>query len=327
MKRIVMTLLCSVGVWFGACDSSSLGGTETGNPPTSETRTLIGSVAPTTTPSTSVKSLASTLCAADLLVAVDSAAQTTQAEVDDDCRFEMTLTVRKAYAMTFSLSGSFVATFVYNPGYTSVTSSMWVVGRGSDDLNLGLATFTDDEAISEVNFASINDQDEDGFFDFDDEDDNGDGTRDEEEPDCDLDGFWDSHDDDDAACEEEDEEGGDEEEDTEGADGTGIVLAVVPRNNQLEVDLEKEIRVRTDCAINLESVTVDTFQVSGPDQAVVCTWELSDDGKTVDCEPQDALLPSTVYTALVSGVQCDNGSVVPDTTWSWTTDAAEEESE
>lgn len=207
MSRIFLSLLILFTLELAtACgSSSSLGGSEAGNPPDLTTRSLVGELVDS---SASVSAfLASSSCPADTVIAVDSTGTSTTATVAEDCTFELVLTVDKAYALQFVLDDEFVASMIFQNGANLTQSSVFVITAGDTTVNLGLIQISSGQAIPSIEPATECDQDEDGIDDYDDEDDNNDGVSDDTETDCDDDGYLNSYDEDDSTCDDSGNDG------------------------------------------------------------------------------------------------------------------------
>ena len=194
-----------------ACGGEGLlGGTEAGNPPV-ETRTISGQVSESTQNLVRSLLLSGTACPADTVLALDSLAQTTSAELNDSCSFSMTLAVNKAYAISLVKDDVFIASLIFNNTSRSLESTVMLVGSGETEISLGLITISGNRATPQTQPATQNDRDDDGVADYDD---------DEDDLDCDLDDYPDDYDEDEA-CEDEsgenDGDNSDESEDSETA--------------------------------------------------------------------------------------------------------------
>ena len=316
MKNFYFTIVfCCL---LAACGSG--GGSEIGNPNDTVLRPLIGTVSvggnASQNKSVSTKSVLGDLCGADTIQATDVAGSTENAELSDDCSFELNLTPGKPYLLGFIRDEAFIASLIVRNSSTTLETSIVFIAAGADPVDLGEVLIVGNRAIPGIQPATQNDRDGDGVADFDDDDDDNDGTSDDDEEDCDLDGFLD--DDDDDIC-----EAGDEDEDEESAS----VLEVQPRNNQgitfgSPVNLDEEIEVRFACEIDPDSVTDATFVVSSSGDNITCEFEIDND--EVNCKHEDDLfVANTTYTATLDGVFCENGDPVASTTWSWKTEEDE----
>lgn len=318
MKRFAKLLLAILSLaclQLTAC-SSSPGGTEFGNP----TREVEGTLATASASQNALTSffipsaMAAVACPADTAIATDSKGLTTRASVASDCSFSLSLTVNKAYALSFVLADEFVATLFVRNSATDLKSSVFVLSSGATTINLGNVIISDGEADPESDPASQNDEDGDGIDDFDDSDDDGDSVTDDDEEDCDLDGYDDGYDDDDADCDTD-------EDDDETA--TGTILDVYPENEAEFIALNETIEVLFDCDVDTTTVSQDSFSVEADDDTIACDYTFSESDTLVSCEHdgQD-FLPATTYSTTIDGVSCTDGTEVESESWSWTTDEA-----
>lgn len=288
---------------FNAC-----GGATGTQPSTNSTSTVSGTVASSnasTSTNFAVADYAVSGCLADSVVATDSDLATTLASVDGNCQFELSLALNKSYSIAFLLEDQFVANLVFDSGNQMGMTSSLRLGQSALTLDLGQITVTGNSAIPQTNPLSLIDCDDDGVYDYDDSDDDGDGIEDESEEDCDLDGHLDD-DDDDCAL-----------------DSNQQVIRVKPYDGHGDVDLDKDIKVYTRCALDLTNFTAEQFQVVASDNtAVDCSYKYSsyDLHAKIECEHIASLVPNTDYTVTVSGLVCSNGDSVPDVSFSFTTE-------
>lgn len=191
-----------VALIFASCGGgNSTGGAEAGNPPSAGIRAVTG-----TLPQSSIAET----CPADAVVATNSRAEATMADVESDCSFSLNLATGKAYTLGFVLGDEFIASMIFNNGSGMSGSMVMMVSEGDNPIELGLITFTNGNAFPGNEPSRQNDRDEDGRNDFEDEDDDDDDIADDEDnEDCDMDGFSDDMDEDRSFCEEEGSEGED----------------------------------------------------------------------------------------------------------------------
>lgn len=267
-------------------------------------------------------------CYADTVIATDTTGAAVTADVDAACDFSMELTPGKSYSIGFVLDGSFVASLVFDAGVTGFTSSALPVSDGTGAIDLGAIVLSGNVATSANNPLDECDSDDDGISDLDDSDDDNDGTDDASESDCDLDGVIDDNDDSD-----------DDESCSASFDATteARVLEVKPRNDpdtdagEDFVDLDKEIKARIGCVIDESSVTSETFSVvAGDGTALMCEYRFSDtddssEHQSIKCRHEsEDFLPDTDYTITISGVMCEDGRTVQESSWQFHTESAEE---
>lgn len=317
IKILVLFILFQSLVACGV--ENSLGGTEAGNPPIGS-RTVSGQV------SQSVSNLGRSLlvqiasCPVDTVIAVDSLAQTTIAELDDSCSFSLSLTINKAYAISLVKDDVFVASLVFYNTSRSLESTVMVVGDGSLEISLGLITISGNKATPQNQPASQNDRDDDGSSDYDDE---------EDDLDCDLDDYPDGYDEDEVCDDDDDneEDGDDSSENTSGtSEENAFVLEVVPKNDsnlsdeQGLVSPDEDIEVRFSCTIDTDSVNAETFAISDDNgNVLMCEFEYSSSNTRIKCE-HDGMEVNTNYTATIDGILCADESFVRATTWNWRTE-------
>lgn len=307
-KKIILSLLFAL--LFSACGFG--GGTEFGNPG-DPPRVVKGALSSS---SGSISKQLITGCRiADTVIATDSSAATQEEAIANDCTFEMTLTSRRAYAFSFWLNDAFVASLAFNNGSAFLSSEYMYLGSGTSAIDLGTITVAGRVMISSLIPAEQTDRDDDGISDFEDDDDDDDGTLDADEQDCDLDGIIDDEDDDQSEC-----------EDTTSSEGVALVLEVEPRRGEgvgdpnNAVDLDAEVQARFSCAVNVSTVTADTFSVEANDDAIECAYELSGSDERVSCRhDDDPFGADTIYTVTVDGVECQSGEQVLSTSWPFQT--------
>lgn len=318
MKRFAKLFLAifSLACLQVAACSSSPGGTEFGNP----TREVEGTLTTASASQDTITSffiphaMAAVACPADTAIATDSKGLTTTTSVASDCSFSLSLTVNKAYAVSFVLADEFVATLFVRNSATDLKSSVFVLSSGATAMDLGDVIISDGEADPESDPASQNDEDEDGIDDFDDSDDDGDGVTDDDEEDCDLDGYDDGYDEQDSACDTDADEDDDD-------DVTATILDVYPENEAEFIALDETVEVVFDCEIDTATVSPDSFSVAADDDTIACDYTFSESDTLVSCEHdgQD-FLPATTYSTTIDGVSCSDGTEVEGESWSWTTD-------
>lgn len=311
MKKIITICFLFLLPIFGC--GSNQGGTEAGNPPTIPTRNVVGTVSSNST--SSLTKTASDDCAIDKVIATDSQAQTTQATLEDDCFFTLSLAANKAYSLGFVEGDEFVATMIFNNSSTSITSSTFIISEGEQDIDLGIITIDGSLAVPQNEPSTQNDQDEDGISDFDDEDDDGDGVEDDFEEDCDFDGYYDDYDDEDEEC-----EGDEEEEESEDGEETPEVLEVYPNDGDTDIEIDEDIEVRFGCEVNEDSLTSETFIVeSETGEQIECTFHTENSGSIVVCEHEEDFQLLAEYTVTLENIECANEEVIATTSWSFTT--------
>lgn len=317
MKKSIYILFI-LPLLFLAC--GNLGGSEAGNPPSSN-RNVIGNL--TSTASTSTSSFSrSTLrassdnCEADLVIAYDSTGDFVEAEAESDCSFDLDLVAGKGYEVEFYLNSIFVADLVFNNDDSSFESPVMIISGGEDAINLGQITFVGFQAFPEFEPATQNDQDGDGVFDFEDEDDNGDGTFDVDESDCDLDGFIDDFDDffsDGFNCDDDDDSAVPE------------VLDINPWDRDSYVPLDELVMALFSCDINFDTVSTSSFKITDPlNNTISCNYSL-DGGDVVVCEhDSDLFADDTEYTLTISGILCEDETIIPSVSITWNTGQGDE---
>lgn len=322
MKKYFVVLLILFVVSCGSSTSSSLGGSEIGNPST-PSRALLGLFQDNN-------------CNIDKVIATDSLGQTTSGNLAEDCSFSIDLEADKAYAISFVRDDIFVASMIFNQGISDLDSTVFFMSEDDEAVDLGEIVINGTDAFPENQPSAQNDQDNDGINDFDDDDDDNDGQLDDQEIDCDLDGYLDDVDEDDD-CDEEDEnnednEGGEEDEDEDDEDDENsndqeqnIILQVNPRNGAVGVSLDRELKVRTGCEIDIQTLNNDTFSISSSEETIACDFDLNANNTRIDCDPIEDFLPLETYTVVIEGVECRNGDIIPTTSWQFTTNNEDED--
>lgn len=303
---------------FSHCGgSSSLGGTEAGNPD----RLVFGTAASSTANlnSDTNLSLATLDCANLTIIATNSQGQQVTGTFDSSCAFEINLPISRAYQIRVLQNSAELAELRFQRGVTQLQTNILYLDSATTALNLGTLQISGSIATPEFEPYERLDQDGDGIFDFDDSDDDDDGISDDEETDCDLDGFFDDEDEDDSCDVSSDSEDDGSDSDSGGLSGQGQVLEVTPRNNQTDVDVERDIEIRFDCAVDDSTVDSSTITIESDTDDVECSFEIENENTRVSCEPEEDFLSSTTYTVTVDGVQCENGNEVEITEWSFTT--------
>lgn len=334
MKRIhhklMNTLIGVCVVLLAACSSAGTSGTSDASGTNSTTRSVTGAL--TSGSTAALKFAVSDSCLADTVIFTDTSAQAESAAVTEDCSFDMPLNIGKSYSIGFVLNDTFIASLAFDSGSAGFTSSTLPIVGSDTAIDLGRITIAGNLATPEANPLGQIDSDDDGIDDLSDDDDDGDGTGDDIEDDCDLDGIIDDNEDDgedemDEAC----------ISNSDGSDGEAKILEVKPRNDsQVElseylVDLNKKVKVRISCEIDQTTVTGETFAIASEsgDHVVACTFDYSTASgvsKMVACRHDgDDFLPGTVYTAIIEGILCSDGTPVQTRSWSWTTETEDDD--
>lgn len=310
MTKIKFTSLFLL-ILFINC-SSSVGGSEIGNPPTPTTRTLTGTL---TSSTNSLKYQNSETCLADTIIARNSSGQTVTAttSLTNNCIFTIDLTVQQGYEMEFRLNDQFVAYMNFSNASDQINSRVFLLSGGESGFDLGSISFANSKAIPSNQPAEFMDFDGDGIFDFFDTDDDGDGTSDELEIDCDFDGWIDDLDDqnnDSFDC---------DTDDTELFDA--FVFDIFPRPNDIFIDPDELIVAAFNCLIDIDTVTLDTFVIQdSTGNSLACDYDFLDEfDDAVICDATDSMLVDETYSASIDGILCANGDDIEPLEWSWTT--------
>lgn len=278
----------------------------------------------------------SSSCVADTVMATDTSGETLSEAVAGDCSFALSLAVGKSYVVSFLKDDAFVATLLFQSGISGLTSSVLPVSDGDAGIDLGTVVITGTVAEAEHNPSEQCDYDSDGESDYADLDDDNDLIADDEEQDCDLDGVADDHDDELSSCEDGDDDDGDSdsaEGDDDDESGMAFVLDVRPYNYltmlwEERIDLDREVKARLSCAVDVNSVIPETFSVVSEDgsHTVSCAYEFSRLDKQIECDhDEDEFLPDTVYVAVVDGVLCADGRTLVPTSWIWLTEEEDDD--
>ncbi|MBI2340562.1 MAG: Ig-like domain-containing protein [Deltaproteobacteria bacterium] len=289
---------------FAACAENE-GGSEFGNP----SRPVMGTVVDGGGGSDLKKQAGD--CPADTVSAVDSRGNTASASVDSVCDFDLDLTPGKAYFLSFTLDGDFVAILVVQNSLATLESTVFYLADGADPVDLGEILIADGEGRPTNQPAGQSDRNGNGVNDFDDDDDDNDGHGDDDEEDCDLDGFLDDDDEDESDCDEEEDENGE-------SGGEGDILQVDPRSGETNVGLSEEVEVRFDCDLDSSTVTALSFVVESSSDTIACEFEFEGDELTCEHEDDD-FEANTVYTVTLDGIECEGGTAVETRSWSFTT--------
>ncbi|MBX7149524.1 Ig-like domain-containing protein [bacterium] len=273
---------------LNACGSA--GGVEAGNPPDlPTTRNVIGTL---TGPGASITATSRTIgddCGADTLIATNSLAETITASVGSDCSFSITLDIGKAYALALLKDDTFIASFIFNNTLSTISSITLIIADGTDDIDLGNITINGNRASCELEIE-------------------------QEDNDCDLDGYPDGFDDDESCDDNNDEGDGGSDDETDAS-----ILEVSPRNGENEVSIDEEIEVRFACTLDEATVNNTTFSITDDlDNTISCTFDIEDD--QVSCEHATNFDLNTVYTVTLSGITCNDATEIPETSWSFTTE-------
>lgn len=209
MQRYLKIFLLIILIAPIACSSNlaptntpiedNLGGSEAGNPP--NTIELIGTV-PSSTKSVALKKAGATTttCLADTITATNQEATETSAAINDDCTFSLVLDNNNVYTISFFDSDTLVATMAFDDNNSRTPNSFLILDASELTIDLGLITFTGNEAFPANEPSKITDADGDGLNDFEDTNDDDDDMIDEYEIDCDQDGIIDDYDADTSSC-------------------------------------------------------------------------------------------------------------------------------
>ncbi len=283
---------------------SNAGGTEAGNP---SAKIVIGQMSSQSSQLTTLKTAVTTTCPADTIIATDSSAQQIEAQAESDCSFELELEKNTAYQIDFFLNDSFVAPLIVNNGGNLLATRIVYLDDSDNSIDLGVINFANGDAIPEFEPSEQCDRDGDGIFDFDDTDDDNDDQDDDVEDDCDLDGYEDDNDDDTSECSTQSSQV-----------NVARITEVSPRNTESHVSIDEEIDAHMSCLINSATVNNTTFSVTSSSQNISCEFDISED--EVSCSPQENYTPLTRYTVTIDGVFCSDGTRIPATQWTFTTE-------
>lgn len=306
-----LSLLC-LSLTLTGCGTELNGGSEAGNP--SGMRLVSGSVESESVEVLSLLTLE--VCLADTVLATDSQGNETKATIESDCTFELELDTGKMYSLSLWLDKMLIALFEFDNDIDQFPSSFLTLGAYGDGMNLGQVQIVNGSAVPEFEPTTQNDLDGDGVPDSVDIDDDGDGISDDQELDCDLDGVIDDFDNDSEDCVFPEPEEGEK---------FAIVMEVLPRNGAgIEavlptVAVNSAILVRINCHITEGSVTNETVHIEAEEDEVNCSFAFGSASNRFTCNPTEDLLPNTVYTGTVDGVTCNDGRVVPETSWEFKT--------
>ncbi|MBI2345663.1 MAG: hypothetical protein HYV03_01985 [Deltaproteobacteria bacterium] len=298
-SRIII-IMGPVLLWLATAGCGAAGGSEAGNP----TRTLNGSVG--------LKSTGSG-CEADQVITTNAANETLSATVASDCTFTLSVKSNRVYRLDLLSANTHIGSLETDPGPGRFPSPVVHVMGADTSLDLGELRITDGIATPSKEPAKQEDADDDGVNNFADADDDADGVADGDEEDCDLDGILDDFDLDTATC--------------GGKVGNIRVFEVLPRSGEgsgglrAKAKLTQPIRVRLSCRVALASVTATTFQVApadDPASGLSCLLAVDASDKEIRCD-HAGMAPTTLYRASLDGVQCEDGTTAPTTSWTWMT--------
>ncbi len=311
---LVLLILLSALPACGGSGSSATGGSEFGNP----TRGLTGIV--TSGAGGALTKALTSSCPADSVIATNSTAETTSVAVNDDCSFDLSLETEMAYVLSFTQGSQFVATLIVDNNTGLLNTQTIYLAPGDTTVDLGTIVISNGQATPEHQPAEQNDRDGDGINDFDDDDDDDDGISDVDETDCDLDGFEDDDDSDNSTCGSG--SGGGSSGGSGGASDTSIIQ-VSPSDGAEHVLLTEQISVRLNCPVDQSTVTNDTFNVSSETDTLLCDFNFSDSGQTIECrhDSQD-FLSDTEYSVVIDGITCEDGTPIAARDWSWSTQSS-----
>lgn len=258
-------------------------------------------------------------CVADALIATDVSGNTVVSSVDDVCDFSLDLDVNTPYVISLTENGGFVAILIFDSGVTGFTSSVLTLSELSSIVDLGQIIINGTTATPENNPLSYSDLDDDGENDLIDNDDDDDGVFDHEERDCDLDGFLD----------DDDHEYSEDHSDVCSSAEGEFVTRVKPYDEGESVDLDKEIKIYTSCALDETSVSEATVVVSSEaGDVLTCNFEINSDDEhnEVKCSHEETpFVADTVYTVSVEGLKCADGTDVTATAWTFSTEASDDD--
>lgn len=326
-RLVTLILFLAAAFIFSSCATSGtssdmVGGTEAGNPPASTTRLVKGQVEPASESGEANTNLVQSSflaesCVADTVIVHDpDGNEETNADIEEDCSFEVVLSINQTYAISFTKQDVFIGTIYFSDSEDQLPTPYIYLTAGEDEIDLGVISFTEVYATVETPPSTV-----DNLNNADDDE----STSDDETAasvfeDCDLDGVLDSIDADTSDCST------DSPPDAE-TGPKARVLEVSPTHNagisniNLSVSLGATVQARFNCDIDFTTVDAQSFSVVDDDgEAIACEYSLSSDGKTLSCtHSADLFSAFTVYTATIDGVSCDGGTVGDATTWSFIT--------
>ena len=302
-----------IGCLFACAQGSTTqaisGGSETGNP--AALRVVRGTVAPSFS-ALSISAVGNN-CAAGQVVAIDSNETSYEFAIEEDCSFELLLPIDHAYRILFLVEDEITAVMSFNNGPGQSNSPVMILSFG-DEINLGVVTAVGGVATPENEPSLQNDQDGDGINDFDDLDDDNDGIADIDEVDCDLDGIIDDYDSINSDCEQDPES------------DAGLIVSVSPPAGQgldgvtNPVLIGSVIEIRVDCILVNRTINDSTVRIFSDTHAVALDFTWIPGGGVFTCYPIQDLNKGTVYTVVVEGIECRDGSIVETRSWSWQTE-------
>lgn len=322
-KNKLVAAVVSISILFAACSSTASDANTD-----STTRAITGNVSSASSAALSTSFLArfafaadaaAADCSADSIIATDVAGATVVATVDSACDFSLDLELEKSYVVSLTQDGAFVATLIFDSGLTGFTSSALALSASDSAVDLGWITINGTVATPENNPLSYCDKDDDGENDLIDDDDDEDGVEDSDERDCDYDGFLD----------DDDGEYSEEHSDSCATVDGEFITRVKPYDDGEAIDLDKEVKIYTTCAIDEATVSAATFAVvADSGEALACTFEVSSDDEhnELKCKHEETpFAADTVYTVTVDGLQCVAGDAIASAEWSFSTEATDDD--
>ncbi len=324
-KFLFAGLWLVVGLVLAMAGCGATGGSEAGNP----SRSVAGLVA-----SDSGSSALQTLvaCPADTVVIRNAFSEERRVAIAQDCSFRLSLPAHNdAYTVSFLSGPSVVSSAIFQNSPDRFPQPVFVVSEAAAEMNLGSFVLNQSSITPENPPAAQNDWDHDGIVDYDDNDDDGDGVADKDERDCDLDGIIDDLDTDAASC------------------AANIITAlqtpleVLPHAGAGLADDQKvvttqAVRVRFSCPLDVDSLTSQSFVVTVPElqQYISCVPSSADllapagggsgffnaNSNILTCNYDGELKSDVVYTAILQGLSCEDGTPLPDFSWQWKTEAS-----
>ncbi len=305
--------IMSCALWLTACGSADQTASSVDPAVSSKTTTLSGSVGAGSATTKSVSS--SGTCEADSVVATDTNGQATQAAVQNNCGFTLTIQPTQSYVITLLLNGQFVATLQFDSGVAGFPTTLLTVRDGTTTIALGRIHINGSTGKSTTEPLSAGASEDEG-----------EELANGESPEC--------------------HGGNTKAADCATANTEAHVLAVRPRPEAFckfleqagvevrfcdRVPLKAPVTAWVNCRVDSDSINSTTFHVEANGKPISCDYRLvrwlrapRAKHHLVRCwHRADPFTADTIYTATLDGLRCQDGRTVAKRTWSWLTiDAA-----
>lgn len=244
------------------------------------------------------------ICGVNQVKMVSSDGQSYEAPVLDDCSFRIEVVAKKYYHMSF-LNQGVVQSRLAVGEIGAIPLFSFKVVESEVPLSLGSISRTGNIATAGDDPRKWSDADGDGTNDYYDADDDNDGIPDNEEYDCNLNGFIDDFDN--APCS------------IEGPPPEPRVIVVTPFNGESDVNSMKKNRVKVSCEIDLGVFDSGRIKLKGSDNSeplAVCN--LYEGNTVIECTHAMPFNAGVTYTATMGATFCMSGDTLSETAWTFT---------